>query len=281
MDLRIVGRRSNCHDRDRSCGDQIASADFDSNLLDESSMAISLTSRPAQLAALLVAGLGGPYAYYNGSELTSTVLPKTFLTSAASNADQNLRPWSQGQPGQYSGTDPLGNPASVTPLTNPGIRDFRQFLRFDISPGWVTATFPRVTTVLSNVQMDGLRVPVVTGTSVTDFAGTADYYFDRNQQIRRIILQGACGDPSVVASMLLENYGLKNEPSLGGHLYTGRWNNRITSVALIQPAPIVYANDNYHKFSLFIEINQPSLEYGLSEQAEQLLQQSWQNLRWH
>ncbi len=172
------------------------------------------------------------------------------------------------------------NPATAVQVTNPTIRDIRQFVRFDITPGWVTGTFPRVSTVLSNVQMDGLRVPVVTGTSAGDFAGTVDFYFDRMQQPRRIILEGHCGDPSNLARMLLEFYGLQPEPALGGHLYVSRWNNRVTSLAMFQPAPIVHANDPYRKFEVFIEVNQPSLEYGLSEKSEQLLRQAWQNLRW-
>ncbi len=242
-------------------------------------MPISLASRPAQFAALLSAAVGAPYVYYNGvggnGNVPTHALEQTgVLTGYASGI--------QGSPSATS--NPYGSPAytpsTLVAVTNPAIRDLRHFARFDVTPGWVTGTFPRVTTVLSNVQMDGLRVPVVTGTAPSDFAGTVDYYFDRNQQLRRILLQGYCGDPTNLTAILLQSYNLKVEPSLGGHLYTSRWNNRVTSLAMIQPAPVVYANDAYRKYTVFIELNQPSMEYGLSEQSEEILKNSWQNLRW-
>jgi hypothetical protein len=222
-------------------------------------MPLPLTSRPAQLAALLTAGFGVPYAYHN-------------FTPA--NSGQGDR---ANVPAAIQGFDPSTSPVAIT---NPMIRDLRQFVRFDITPAWVTSSFPRVSTVLSNVQMDGLRVAVVTGTSTTDFAGTVDYYFDRTQRIRRICLSGNCGDPTMLAAMMTQYFGLTVEPSLGGNLFLSRWNNRVTSLASFQPAPVVYAQDNYSKYAVYIEINQPSDDYGLSETAEQTLQSAWQNLRW-
>jgi len=222
-------------------------------------MPIPITSRPAQLAALLAASFGGPYAYYN-------------LGPSNQPVEANTRFDAQGRL--------ISTSSAPVQITNPAIRDLRQFVRFDVTPGWVTSNFPRVSTVLANVQMDGLRVPVVTGTGSTDFAGTVDYYFDRVQQVRRIVLEGYCGDPAGLSATLLQFYGLQPEPSLGGHLYVSRWNNRVTSLSMFQPAPIMTANDPYSRFSVYIELNQPSAEYGLSEKSEQILQNSWQNLRW-
>ncbi len=227
---------------------------------------LPINSRTAQVAGLLAASFGVPYAYHN---LGTHSNPGPSATSSNTM-------WG----GKLVSTQSSPTAFENVAVTNPTLRDLRQFVRFDITPGWVTNTFPRVGTVLSNVQMDGLRAPVVTGTSATDFAGTVDFYFDRMQQPRRIILQGHCGDPSVLASLLLQSYNLQPEPALGGHLYVNRWNNRVTSVAMFQPAPIIYAQDPYQKFSVFIEVNQPSMEYGLSETAEQILRNSWQNLRW-
>ena len=250
-------------------------------------------NRPTQIVTLLAAGFGGPYLFFNGSELASSIRSPD-SPSTQSNATSQDSNRGQRSPGRltsgslnYSSSIDFSDSSSTftpeqsrTPLVNSSMRDFREFVRFDITPGWVTATFPRVSTVLSNVQMDGLRVPVVTGTSSSDFAGTVDYYFDRQQSLRRIILQGHCGDPTEIVQLLREHYKLMPEPSLGGHLYTIRWNNRVTSLAAIQPAPVIYADDPFRKFSILFELNQPSLEYGMSEQAEEILRNSWQNLRW-
>jgi hypothetical protein len=144
----------------------------------------------------------------------------------------------------------------------------------------VTQRFSRVTTVLSNVQMDGLRVPVVTGTLPTDIAGTLTYYFDANKTVQRIQLHGTTGDPSLIANLMVEYYRLKPEQSLGGQLFTTRWNNRVTSVMHVTPAPIIYAGANNARFAVFLELNQPSSQYALSEEASQTLGQTQATQRW-
>ncbi len=75
-------------------------------------------------------------------------------------------------------------------------------------------------------------------------------------------------------------YNLKPEKSLGGHLFTTRWNNQITSMLHIAPAPIVYATAQNSNFTLFLELNQPSMPYGLSTEAQQILSTGHQTSRW-
>jgi hypothetical protein len=165
-------------------------------------------------------------------------------------------------------------------LSGGEIHDLREVVRFDITPAQVTQRFSRVTTVLSNVQMDGLRVPVVTGTLPTDIAGTLTYYFDANKTVQRIQLHGTTGDPSLIANLMVEYYRLKPEQSLGGQLFTTRWNNRVTSVMHVTPAPIIYAGANNARFAVFLELNQPSSQYALSEEASQTLGQTQATQRW-
>ncbi len=76
----------------------------------------------------------------------------------------------------------------------------------------------------------------------------------------------------MLSGLMVQFYRLEPEASLGGHLYTTRWNNRITSVMQITPAPVIYAHDQNARFQVFLEINQPSVEYGLTQEAEQILQ---------
>lgn len=216
-----------------------------------------ILQRPAAIGTLVAATAAAPYGYqqYSNERL-----------SAASDS-------------QVAAVDATAI-AAATPVTNASLSQLWQFVRFDVTPGWVLSTFPRVSTVLANVQFDGLRVPFVTGVARTDLAGTVDYYFDRGKSLRRICLQSRCGDPSGVAQLLQQYYGMRPEPSLGGHLYTIRWNNRVTSVAVISPAAVVQADDDFSRFDVYLELNVPSADYGLSERAEQLLQTAWQNLRW-
>jgi hypothetical protein len=128
--------------------------------------------------------------------------------------------------------------------------------------------------------MDGLRVPLITGTRPSDVAGTLTYYFDAGQSLRRINLHGLTGDPSQLATLMVQFYGLQPEQSLGGQLFTTRWNNRITNLLQIAPAPIIYAGADHSKYIVFLELNQASASFGLSQEASDLLQNAQSTRRW-
>ena len=183
----------------------------------------------------------------------------------------------------YTLGTPTLNQIQQQPNTSLGggtVSDFREVLRFDIVPDWLPQRFSRVSTVTTNVQMDGLRVPLITGTQPNDIAGTLTYFFDASKTLKRIQLHGLTGDPSKLANLMVQFYQLKPEPSLGGQLFTTRWNNRITSVMQISPAPIIYAGADHSKYILFLELNQPSNQYGLSEEATEVLRTSQATQRW-
>jgi hypothetical protein len=160
------------------------------------------------------------------------------------------------------------------------VTDLREVLRFDITPGWLPQRFARVTTVTSEVQMDGLRVPLISGTRSQDIAGSLTYYFDSTQALKRIQLHGMTGDPSQLAGLMVQFYQLRPEQSLGGQLYTARWNNRITSLLQVTPAPVIYAGAEHSKYILFLELNQPSNQYGLSRDALEVLNTAQLTQRW-
>jgi hypothetical protein len=160
------------------------------------------------------------------------------------------------------------------------VHDLREVLRFDITPIWLTQRFSRVTTVLSNVQLDGMRVPLITGTRPTDLAGTLTYYFDGRQSLRRVNLHGLMGDPSQLTALMVQFYGFQPEQTLGGQLFTTRWNNRISNVLHLSPAPIVYSGADHSKFIVFLELNQAGDNFGLSPEASEILQNLQANRRW-
>jgi len=167
-----------------------------------------------------------------------------------------------------------------TAIGGGNVQDLREVLRFDVTPVWLTQRFSRVTTVLSNVQLDGMRVPLITGTQTTDLAGTLTYYFDSRQSVRRINLHGLTGDPSQLANLMVQFYGLKPEQSLGGQLYTYRWNNQVNSVLHLSPAPIVYSGADHSKFVVFLELNQADSNMGLSQEASEILNNLQSTRRW-
>ena len=59
---------------------------------------------------------------------------------------------------------------------------------------WVLARWPRVSTRLANLDLQGYRVPLVSGTADGDLAGSLTYYFNSQQRVQRITFIGSTGD---------------------------------------------------------------------------------------
>ena len=132
-------------------------------------------------------------------------------------------------------------------------------MRFDITPDWLTQRFSRVSTVLADTRLEGIRVPIVTGTRADDLAGTLTYYFDRTQRLQRITLHGFTGDPNRLVGTMTQYYGMVREPSLDGGVFTKRWNGEPVHLLRMTRAPIVYVDAIHQKYTVFMELNQPNL----------------------
>ncbi len=218
-------------------------------------MMTDFMKKPLTAAMLLASAAGGPYLLYetdvgrqamNGTSgiLSSSGESGTSSFWSALGYDSSSSGWDSGA---YHGPiapvaggtqelwdytvgvpslDQLQNANPSQPLVGGPVRDLREVLRFDIGPGWVAQNFARVSTVLSEFNLDGLRVPVVTGTSQADLAATITYYFDNKQQLRRINLQGLTGDPSGNCNAHATILSPDSRSFVGGHLYTTKWNSQ-------------------------------------------------------
>ncbi|HBE69908.1 MAG TPA: hypothetical protein DDW52_17315 [Planctomycetaceae bacterium] len=252
---------------------------------------ISPFRRPYTGILLLASALGGPYFLFETEtgrfvrhiavpSATSSVdaPPEGHLTSvggSASGASPEF-PW------QNTPAAPETNILNAKPDTFPAppIVSLPEALRFDVTPAWVTSRFPRVSTIAGEPQLDAMRVPLVTGTSPGDMAGTLTYYFDAYQRLQRISLQSVTGDPNRFVSELQQAYKLEQQPSLGGALYLMSWNGKATSVLRISPAAIIRSDSPYSRFEVFLELNQPGLQFGLSREANSLLAAGRATGRW-
>lgn len=250
-------------------------------------MSDSIIKKPLTGILLLAGAAGGPYVLFEteagnqarkGAEyfLAESGSPPTGTLTSSQATDEPL--WIT--PGHDPTANPLNASTPHTSLAQAPVQSLQEVLRFDVTPAWVTARFPRISTVLADMQLDGLRVPLVTGTTPNDVAGTLTYYFDRYKRLQRISLHGVVGDPTRLIAELQQAYQLQQEPSLGGGLYLMKWNGQPTSVMQIAPAPVIRADAPYSRFSAFIELNQPGLEYGLSQEARLLIDSGRATNRW-
>ena len=172
------------------------------------------------------------------------------------------------------------DPRATPQVTGVQIQDLRDVLRFDISPDWVISRFSRVSTVLADMKLEGLRVPVVTGTQASDVAGTLTYYFDHQRKLQRLTVHGFTGDPSRLVQSMTSDYGLQAEPALEAGVYTKRWNGNPVHFLRLTYAPVVHSDAVHQKYTVFLELNQPNLMFGISPEAQRIVNSDRGSGRW-
>lgn len=244
---------------------------------------MSFFQKPIGATMLLGTALGTPYLLYEtepGIQLRRAVSSEEAgRVESEPESDSWVTSANPSTDGIYAGTNVEAGVGRANVAYQPPI-DLRNVIRFDVTPDFVYRNFTRVTTVLSDLSYDGLRVPLVSGTQSYDVAGSLTYYFDNNKTIRRIQFQGVTGDANPLVQLMIQHYRLNPERSLGGQLLTMRWNNRVTSFMHVAPAPVVTAQQPNARFAFFMEINKPSEHYGLSQEAALMLGQAQAAERW-
>ena len=227
------------------------------------------------------------------------------LYSNSAGAAQALTPPAtrglEGTPGPYHGHQAAGaatntpvkaaapptqraDPFSQQPsLCGPATSCISYLINFEATPAWVMNNWRRVSTRLAEFELEGLRVPVVTGTASHDMVGSLTYYFDRRQILQRIAFDGYTGDPSPFASIMMQKYGLQAEPWLGAGLYLargGKDKQDLVSVLRIRHAPVVRSDNPRQRYHVEFELNRPETELGLSSHFESLLKKDREQSVW-
>jgi hypothetical protein len=143
---------------------------------------------------------------------------------------------------------------------NPTANDLADVFRWDVSPPWVLGRWPRVSAGLADVDLQGYRVPLVTGGQSDDLAGSLTYYFDRRQRLKRMLFQGSTGDGRRLVALLATRFGFvrewNNDPSL--YLYRVRDGKKVVSELRIQPARVVRADSPHSRFDVALLIARPA-----------------------
>ncbi len=240
-----------------------------------------ILNKPLTAALLLAGAAGGPYVLYEtdaGQAARNTANQTIGSNPTASGSGVAAGPsssWWGSATNSSAGASQTAPALSVTQINS-----LAEVLRFDIPPAWVMQHFPTVNTGVGDMNLDGFRVPLITGTRPDDLVGTLTYYFDRFQRVQRINISAVTGDPTRIGTEIQRNYRLQQQPALGGGLYTSMWNGTPTSILNITPATVITADQQNARFTVFLEVNQPGLQYGLSSQAQALIQAGKQLNRW-
>lgn len=145
------------------------------------------------------------------------------------------------------------------------VRSFRweEIFRFDITPEEIVRRFPRVSVGLGSLQLQGYRVPLVTGTRPEDLAGSLTYYFNARGQVELIEFVGTTGAAGPFVSFCHRRFGLAqritNSPGVfvyeKPHPRAGR-----NSLLVIRPAPVLQAGEEYGRFWLELKLFREACE---------------------
>ncbi len=119
-----------------------------------------------------------------------------------------------------------------------------------VTPAWVLGRWPRVSTRLADLDLQGYRVPLVTGTRDDDVAGSISYYFDSSDRLVRVVFLGSTGDSRKLAALLATLYGLKRQATKDPRLYLAqvRDDDRAMSELRVWPEDVVKADEPFRRF---------------------------------
>jgi hypothetical protein len=191
--------------------------------------------------------VSGPISLFSASDRLGS-LKRSWLGSGGAAATAASQPSNAAAPLATPAGPTPSAPADATPMPS-----LAEVLRFDVTTSWVMHRWPRVSTGLPHLQLQGYRVPLVTGTSVADLAGSLTYYFNSQQQVERITLRGTTGDPNALVALLAGRYHfarrLTNDP--GTVLFeTVNSSNQSAGTLKIRSAAVVKANQPYTRFEV-------------------------------
>lgn len=241
--------------------------------------------RPSWFYGLLVAALVGPYALLDRSMLGNlwSKLPSlTSFTEKQPPAEKGkdlsgAKPPQPGDPGAEIAAVASFGPTAGSSQGAPTC-DIPDAFRFDVSPQWITSRWPRVTTVLAETDLQGLRVPLVTGPKNDDLAGSLTYYFDKKHVVQRIAFQGNTGDERRLVGFLTQYYSMKPVPTLGAGLYMTKVHGKPLSTLHLTWPPVVAMDKPTDRCEIVLELNRA--DAGASEQVQQLLEYDRRAKRW-
>lgn len=168
-----------------------------------------------------------------------------------------------------------------TPLVfTPTVHNLRDIFRFDITPNWVKSRWPRVSSVGSRDGMDGFRVPVVTGTTVSDIHGSLTYYFNKQHTVQRILFHGYCGDASRLIELVMSDFGFTAKHTHSAGLYLRTYMGKPVGALRIINAAVVRADQPNDHLQVTLEVNNIHGPFKMSESFARTLESDRMNGRY-
>ncbi|TWT75984.1 hypothetical protein Pla123a_27700 [Posidoniimonas polymericola] len=221
-----------------------------------------MLARPVVMTGMLGAAVGVPYAIHNPPD----EWPAWPTQQAAPVAEQSIEAAGAPAPAVKSLPSVQGPqfPNSLVyespmPLEGGGFYSIEQVLRMDITKDWVYQHWARKSTGLSEPDLFGIRVPLVTGTGMADLAGSLSYYFNGQGQVDKLRFRGVTADTSRLVALAQQQYGLTWQPPRvpGEQLLQSRAGDKVVSQLRTFPEPVLWSTKPHGSFGVDLEFNRP------------------------
>jgi hypothetical protein len=195
----------------------------------------------------LAVAAGGPFLYYTTADYLKSGNGPTAAIAAIT--------------GSVTSQSSIAAPEAHPVMQNPAVegtsrRELAEVFRFNVTPNWVMGQWPRVSTGMSQIQLVGYRVTLVTGTALDDIAGSLTYYFTPQQRLERITFQGTTGDARKLVAFLTGQFHfvrrILNDPTLWRYEVPDIDGGDPKSILQIQSAEVVRADEPYRRFRVIL-----------------------------
>ncbi|MEO0531986.1 MAG: DUF6690 family protein [Planctomycetota bacterium] len=228
-----------------------------------------MMARSLGLAGLLGAAVGGPYvvSQANNGNLESpwgspqAAEPATPDTVAVPAFDRSALEDPNGPGAEvYKSPAALAGPVGIT---------LEQALDWNITKNWVYRHWARKSTGLADPTLFGVRVPLVTGSGMTDVAGSMTYYFDNAGVLQRMRLRGLTADTSRIVHFATTRLGMQpRQPfSPGDQLFQAIEIKRLRAELQTTPESVLWATQPHGSFGVRLEATRPGSDYYVTPQV--------------
>lgn len=220
---------------------------------------VNIMPRPVMLAGLLGAAVGVPYVVDQSADWRQSMM------HPAPQAQQQAGPGASQVP-TFKMPEPMrpkspGDHIYSSPAPLEGIATYSlaDVLRLDVNKEWIYSRWARKSTGLAEPELFGIRVPLVSGTRMTDVAGSLTYYFDKQGMVQKLRLVGKTADTSELVNLLTTRYGFRPAAPLvaGEQLFRVDRDGMVESELKTQPESVLWATSPHSSFSVDLELNRP------------------------
>ncbi len=224
-----------------------------------------LSTRTLAVPTLLAASVAVPYVATNAPEWrTQWNAPANPATTTAASPFPLTAGGATLRPTATLAAPPAGPGATLyptpAPLEGTPTHALAEVLRMDVTKEWVYQRWPRKSTALAELDLYGVRVPLVTGTQLYDIAGSLTYFFAADGRVQKISFRGRTGDTTQLVGLVTQRYGLQAQSTLaaGEQLFETRRGADVLSRLRTRPASVLWASSPHDSFSVELDLQDPA-----------------------